>query len=371
MRKLIPIAATALVVAVVAAGYWALFLRPTAESKGTPGGGPPGVVVEATAAIKATSVRKLKAVGTLTSNLSVIIRPEIAGRLVKLGFEDGGQVKKGQVLAVLDRSVLLAELNEARADLRLAEQEYKRAASLFRRGTGTGQRRDQTQAALRTARAKIDYAQARLEKMEIKAPFDGTVGIHLVDIGAYLAAGADIVNLEQYRPIKVDFEVPERYLTDLVVGKEVVLRSEAYPGEIFNARISAIDPRINTRTRSVKVQAQSDNADGKLRPGQFASVTLRVDERRGATFVPEQALVPNSDAPFVFRIEGGVARRTQVKTGTRIARHIEILEGLRPGVTVVTAGQQKLADGAKVIPKKPTFIPPSPPDEEIQVADPS
>lgn len=371
MRKLIPIAATVLVIAVVAAGYWALFLRPKAESKATAGGGPPGVVVEASAAIKATSVRKLKAVGTLASNLSVIVRPEIAGRLVKLGFEDGGEVKKGQVLAVLDRSVLLAELNEASADLRLAEQEYNRAASLFRRGTGTGQRRDQMQAALRTARARIDYAKARLQKMEIKASFDGTVGIHLVDVGAYLAAGADIVNLEQFRPIKVDFEVSERYLTDLKVGKQVVLRSDSYPGEVFIARISALDPRINTRTRGVKVQAMAENADGRLRPGQFASVTLRVDERRGATFVPEQALVPNSDAPFIFRVENGVARRTPVKPGTRIARHIEILEGLQPGVTVVTAGQQKLADGVKVIPKKPTYIPPSPPDEEIQVADPS
>lgn len=367
-QKVIPVLMTLVVIGVIAAGYWMLVRKSEAVSQAH-GGGPPGIVVEASPAIKATSVRKLKAVGTLASNFSVTVRPEIAGRLVELGFKDGEEIKKGQLLAVLDRSVLLAELTEAQAALKLAEREHSRAVQLLRRGTGTGQRRDQTQADLRTAKAKLDYASARLEKTQIRAPFDGTAGIRVADVGAYLAAGADIVNLEQFRPIKADFEVPERYLTDLKVGNVVTLRSEAYRGRTFEATISAIDPKINSRTRSVKVRALAENTDGNLRPGQFASVTIRVNERRNATFVPEQALVPNSDQPFVYRIENGTAKRTPVQTGTRIARHIEILSGLKPGVMIVTAGQQKLADGAKVIAKKPTFVPPSPPDEEIQIAD--
>ncbi len=138
-------------------------------------------------------------------------------------------------------------------------------------------------------------------------------------------------------------------------------------GEIFSAQISVIDPQINPRTRAAQVQALADNKNGRLKPGQFVSVTLRVNERQDATFVPEQALVPNSEEPAVFRVEDGVARFVPVETGIRVARHIEILQGVVPGDVIVTAGQQRLGDGVPVIPRAPTYVPPSPPDEEIQI----
>lgn len=364
MPRLLPILVTVVVLALVGAGYWAVFLKPSGAQ--TASSGPPQIVVEAAPAIKATSVRKLKAVGTLASNQAVMIRPEIAGRLTEIGFEDGARVKAGTTLAVLDRSVLRAELASAEATLVLAREDYARADELLKRGTGTKQRKDQALATLRSAEAEVALARAQMAKFTVTAPFDGRLGIRRVDIGAYLAAGEDIVNLEQTDPIKVNFEVPERFMTELEIGKEVQLRSDAYRDEVIPAWIEAIDPQINPRTRAVRVQALTDNKDGQLRPGQFVSVTVRVFERRDATFVPEQALVPNRETATVYLIEAGQARPVPVRSGIRVARHVEILEGLAPGDLVVTAGQQRLGPGAPVIAREPTFVPPSPPDEEIQ-----
>ncbi len=369
MKKWLSFVTTVAVLSAVAVAYWWVALRenPGAQAQMT-GAVPPGVVVEASEAIRATSVRKLKAIGTLASNQSVVVRPEIAGRLAVIHFADGAEVAAGTLLAELDKSVWAAELAEAQAMLDLAEREFVRASELLERGAGTASRRDEAEAALLSARAIVNLAQARLDKCEIYAPFDGRVGIRAVDIGDFLAAGDDIVNIEQIAPIKVDFEVPERFLTDLEVGKVVELRSDAYPGQIFEAEIGAIDPLINARTRAVRVQALAENDEGLLRPGQFVSVTVRVDERRGATFVPEQALIPNVEQPFVYRIVEGKVEIVPVEAGTRIARHVEIRgDSVSPGDLIVTAGQQRLADGVPVIPKDPTFVPPSPPDEEIQI----
>lgn len=365
MPRIKPLLITLLVLAGLSGAYWWIFLNPSRAQQSS--GAPPGIVVEATAAIAATSVRKLKAVGTLASNQSVMIRPEIAGRLTKIHFKNGAIVKAGTLLAELDKSVLQAEVARARASLDLAQKEHKRAAELLQRGTGTKQRKDETFAALRLSEADLALAQAQLDKLEIYAPFNGTLGIRRLDVGAYLGAGEDIVNLEQIDPVKINFEVPERFIGELQPGKEIQLRTDAYVGEIFQAWISVIDPQINPRTRAAQVQALANNRGGRLKPGQFVSVTLRVNERQGATFVPEQALVPNSEEPAVFRVEDGVARLVPVKTGIRVARHIEILFGVAPGEIIVTAGQQRLGDGAPVIPREPTYVPPSPPDEEIQI----
>lgn len=365
MPRLVPLLVTALVLVGLSAAYWWVILAPGLAQQAQ--GGPPGIVVEAAPAIAATSVRKLKAVGTLASNQSVMIRPEVAGRLTEILFDNGQTVAAGTTLAALDKSVLRAEVASAQASLALAQKEHKRAGELLERGTGTKQRKDATLADLRSAEAELALAQAQLDKLDIDAPFDGTLGIRRVDVGAYLAAGDDIVNLEEIDPVKVDFEVPERFLGELQPGKEIQLRTDAYAAEIFRAWISVIDPQVNPKTRAAQVQALAENPDRRLKPGQFVSVTLRVNERQGATFVPEQALVPNSEAPVVFRIEEGVARLVPVKTGIRIARHIEILSGIAPGEVIVTAGQQRLGDGVPVIPREPTFVPPSPPDEEIQI----
>lgn len=367
MNQILKGVAILIAIGLGAYGYWIFSHGDAPPTAGGPQLGPPAMVVEATEAIRATSVRKLKAIGTLVSNQSVTVSPEIEGRLAEIHFEDGMSVKKGALLASLDKSVLLAELADAEAALELAQRDFTRTQSLVKRGNTSRAKLDEADATLKSTQARLRLARARLEKSNIAAPFDGTLGIRATDIGAYLAPGSAIVNLEQTTPMKIDFQVPERFLTDLKTGKEVVLRSEAYPGETFAAWINAINPRVNDRTRSMEVQAVTENADHRLFPGQFVSVTIRVDERRNATFVPEQALVPNREAPYVFRVVDGKVEVAPVETGARIARHVEINAGVEPGDLIVTAGQQRLGPGAPVKTKKPTYVAPSPPDEEIQV----
>ncbi len=368
MGKLGNLAITAVVLGGMAIAYWFVALRDTTTAQaGGPTGAPPGLVVEATEAVRGTSVRKLKAVGTLASNQSVTISPEIAGRVTQILFENGDRVEAGDQLIELDQSVQLAELADAEATLDLARREYDRADDLVNRGTVAVARRDEAVADLRSAEARVNLARAQLEKMDIAAPFDGTIGIRKVDVGDFLNVGEEIVNLEQIVPIKVTFEVPERFLQDVTMGKELLLRSDAYAGETFAAHISAIDPLVNPRTRSIRIEALVGNEDLRLRPGQFVSVTIRVDERRDVVFIPEQAVVPNSDEPLVFRVNEGTVELVPIETGARIARHVEVRSGIVPGDVVVTAGQQRLADGTPVTVTEPTYIPPSPADEEIQV----
>ena len=367
MKQLGNLAITAVILAAIGFAYWFVALRDTSPAQAGGPGGAPGLVVEATEAIRGTSVRKLKAVGTLASNQSVTISPEIAGRITSILFENGEQVTPGERLIELDQSVQLAELADAEATLELARREYARADDLVERGTVPVARRDEAVATLRSAEARVNLAKAQLAKMDIDAPFEGVLGIRNVDVGDFLGVGEDIVNLEQIVPIKVTFEVPERFLQDVTPGKELTLRSDAYAGEKFAAHISAIDPLINPRTRSIRVEALVGNEDLRLRPGQFVSVTIRVDERRDVVFIPEQAVVPNSDEPLVYRVVGDAVELVPIETGARIARHIEVRAGLAPGDVVVTAGQQRLADGTPVTVTEPTYVPPSPADEEIQV----
>ena len=366
MPRLSSFVAPVLVLVVLAGAYWYLALRDTPSAQTSAVAGPRGAVVEATEAIRATSVRKLKATGTLASNQSVTIRPEIGGRLAQIRFVNGQEVEAGQLLLSLDNSVQRAELADAEAKLELAQRDYRRADDLVKRGTVAQSRRDETLAALRSSEARVQLARAILAKMDVHAPFDGILGLRDYDVGAFLAAGDPVVNLEQVVPIKVAFEVPERFLTDLTVGKEIILRSDAFAGEQFVAHISAIDPLINPRTRSLRIEALAANEDRRLRPGQFVSVTLRVDERRDAIFVPEQAIVPNVDEPFVYRVVDNVAHVVPVQIGARIALHVEIRSGLHGGEIVVTAGQQRLSNGTPVKVIEPTFVASSPADEEIQ-----
>ena len=309
MGRLGSLAVTAVILAGIAGAYWYVALRETPTAQAGLPAGISGVVVEATEAFRGTSVRKLKAIGTLASNQSVIIRPEISGRVTELLFENGARTARGDRLLSLDTSVQLAELADAEATRVLAQREYQRADDLVKRGTVAEARRDEALAALHSAEARVNLANAQLEKMDLFAPFDGTLGIREVDVGEFLAAGDPVVNLEQVVPIKATFEVPERFLTDIVLGKELTLRSDAYAGETFVAHVSAIDPLVNPRTRSLRVEALVGNEDLRLRPGQFVSVTIRVDERRRVIFVPEQAIVPNSDEPFVYRVVDDQAHR--------------------------------------------------------------
>ncbi len=294
--------------------------------------------------------RRLTAVGSLRSNELVTIRPEIAGRIVAFRFQEGKPVTEGQPLVVLDDTVYRAEVEQVQASLELSQANYDRAIDLLKRKAGTTKARDEAIAQLRADQASLELAKARLDKTVIKAPFAGVVGLRKVSVGDFLNVGDDIINLEQIDPLKADFRIAEVYVGAVKPGQRLDLGADAFPGEKFAGEVYAIDPLIDESGRSILLRARLPNPDGRLRPGLFVRVSLVLNERDDAIQVPEQALVPQGQDQYVFKVADGKAAFTKVEVGIRRDGMAEILNGLEPGDQVVTAGQLKIRDGVPVKP---------------------
>ncbi len=348
MRK--AIMAIGLLAVVAGGGYW-YQTRSVSPDAGKAAGGPGGgmaVAVEAAKVQVGPISREIQAVGSLRSNESVMVRPEVAGRIDRFQFNEGDRVTKGQMLVRLDDSNWAAAVEEARANVALAQSNFQRAQELARKGAGTERTRDEAEAKLRVDQARLESARAALQKTQIVAPFDGVVGLRQVSVGAYVQPGQDIVNLESLDPIKVDFRIPEVHLAALRSGQTLDVVVDAYPGQAFSGQVYAIDPAVDLNGRAVLVRARLPNADGLLRPGLFARVALVVERQDNAIQVPEQAIVPRGAEVMVFRVVDGKAVPTPVKTGKRRAGMVEVTEGLGPDDTVITAGQMKVRPGAAV-----------------------
>jgi membrane fusion protein (multidrug efflux system) len=320
----------------------------SAPQKGpAPGGGGPFPVEVVD--LKTTLVLEdLQAVGALRSNESVMMRPEVAGRIAAIGFRDGHPVKRGQMLIQLDASLNEAEVAQARAELDLATSNLKRTEDLARKNFVSGSAQETAASSVEVLAAKLKLAEARLAKMRIQAPFDGVVGIRNVSIGDYVKDGADLINIEDIGVLKVDFRLPERYLPQLRSGQAVEVSADAVPGRSYRGAVEAINPRIDANGRSLEVRARLSNADGRLRPGLFARVRVIVGERANALLVPEEAIVPMGDDFFVFTVVDGKASRIRVKLGVRRESQVELLEGVKPGDKVITAGMRVQRDGQPV-----------------------
>ena len=316
-----------------------------APAKG--GGGPPPVeVVE----LKPTKVQEeLPAVGSLRSNESVVVRPEVSGRVAQIGFKDGQPVKDGQLLIALDSSVNEAEVAQARAELELAQSNLKRTEDLARKSFVSDSAQDQAASNVRVLEARLKLAQARLAKMRITAPFDGVVGIRNVSVGDYVKDGADLVNIEDVRTLKADFRLPERFFKQLKVGLPVEIVADALPDESYAGIIEAINPRVDASGRSLELRAKLGNPGQRLKPGMFARVRVIVGSRPDALLVPEEAVVPLGDDFFVFRVVDSKAERVLVKLGIRREAQVELTEGVKAGDRIVVSGQLRLArDGMSV-----------------------
>ena len=306
------------------------------------------VAVEAAKVVAAPLSEQVTAVGTLLSNEAVTVSSEIPGRLKEIHFEEGTAVEKGAPLFSLDDSVYRAQLADAEAKLKLAEQTHQRTTQLFKNKYATAQSADEATSNLAVSTASVELARVQLDKTRIVAPFAGIVGLRRVSAGEYITAGQALVNLEAIDPIKADFRVPERFLPAIRVGQSIRIKVDAFPDETFEGRVYAIDPRLDVAGRSLLVRAVVPNSDQRLRPGLFARVTVLLQLKEDALSVPEQAIVPQGDDQFVFKIVDGKARMTKVVTGTRRDGRVEIVEGLSAGDEVVTAGQLKIRDGSAV-----------------------
>ncbi len=320
---------------------------------GGPGGGPGGgrgpVGVEAVKASVAALADEVQAVGTLRANESVIIRPEIAGRIVQIGFTDGARVNRGALLVELDGSVLAAQAEQARAELGLARTSFERTEDLAKRNFVSGSARDQAAATLKIQAARLELAEAQLAKTRITAPFNGVLGLRNISRGDFVKDGADLVMLEDVSSMKVDLRLPERYIGQLRRGQSIVVNIDAFPGRDFVARLDALDAQVDANGRAVLARGRLANSEGLLRTGMFAKARIRLKEKPTATVIPEEAIFPVGADAFVYRVDAGKAVRTQVRTGIRRNGQVEVLAGVEPGDLVITAGQLKIQrDGTEV-----------------------
>ena len=346
-----------------AGGYWFGKTQSRSPPSNSAGGVPPvpgksgpsspgvtggGIVVEAN---KVTSIRMsqgITAVGSLRSDESVTIRPEVSGRISEIGFREGQRVSKGATLVRFDASVQRAELEQTEANLGLSKSRLERSRDLFTKGFISTQARDEAESNFKIAQANYDLSQARLKKLEIKAPFSGIVGLRMVSIGDYVKDGQDIVNLEEIDPLKVDFRIPEIYLKQVAAGQALQITLDAFPNQIFRGKVFAINPLVDTNGRSIVIRAMVQNTEARLRPGMFARVRLLFSDERDSVAVPEQSLIPVGDDQYLFKVVDGRAQRFKVEIGQRRDGKVEVLQGLAVGDMVVTAGQLKLRDGSQV-----------------------
>lgn len=300
-------------------------------------------------------VDDVQSVGSLRSRQSVMLRPEISGRVVHINFRDGERVRRGQLLVQLDDKLPQAQVQQSEAELSIANANHKRNQDLVAQNFISQRAVDESSANLQVSQAKLELARATAARLKIVAPFDGVAGIRQVNVGDYLKDGADIVNIEDMDALYVDFRLPERFQPKVQRGQRASLELDALPGQKFAAVVLAIDPLVDANGRSVGVRGCIDNRQQQLRPGMFARVSAVFGERNNAITVPEEAIVPQGGRQFVLRLVPGpdantlVTQRVEVKVGVRRPGKVEILTGLNQGDRVVTAGQQRLQkDGSPV-----------------------
>lgn len=320
-----------------------------------PQGGPPGVEAVPVAVVRLQD--DAQAVGTLRSRQSVMLKPEVAGRIAEIAFRDGTRVRSGQTLVRLDDTLQRAELKQAEAQLSIARANLKRNQELLREKFVAQRAVDESRAALRVAEAQVALARARLARMTITAPFAGVVGIAKVGLGDYVKDGAELVNLEDIEALYVDFRLPERLQAKVKRGQLALVHVDALPEQQFSALIEAIDPLVDADGRSLSLRGCIDNRALQLRPGMFARVTTVFGTRERALVIPEEAIVPQGGRQFVLRLDAGpqdapglrTARRVEIKMGLRQPGRVEVLEGLKAGDLIVTAGQQRVQRDGTVV----------------------
>jgi membrane fusion protein (multidrug efflux system) len=312
------------------------------------GGGNRGPIpVEVASAQQVRLSDDITAIGSLESEASVDIAPETSGRIEGILFKDGDRVEEGAVLFRLDDDLMRAQLADAEAKLALAEANFKRNETLRQSRTVAQSVYEASATELALARSAIDLVKVQLSKLEIRAPFSGSLGFSAVSPGAFVQAGTALVHLEKIDRLRVSFSVPELDFSRLAIGQQVSVTADAVPGESFTATIAAIDPLVDVSGRALRVRAELDNSAMRLRPGMLARVTVK-GQSRDAVTVPEAAIVPRGEDTIVFVAAEDKAKEARVRTGKRAAGSVEILEGVEPGAQVVVAGNTRLSDGAAI-----------------------
>lgn len=294
----------------------------------------------------------LDAVGTLNANESVVLRPEIAGRISATPVVEGALAQKGDLLIQLDDDIYRAQLKEARARQKLSEIELNRLQKLAAQNATSQTEVDKADANVKIYQAQVDSAQANLEKRYIRAPFTGYAGIRSVSVGEYVNAGTELLVFVDSSKLKLDFSLPESAINHVQLGQKLTASVDV-AGVEAHGEVVAISPSLNNKTRSFMVRALVANPDGKLKPGLFAKIKLEIARNDSAIVLPEQALIPQGNRYFVMKVVDGLVAMNPVSLGQRQRGTVQITEGVSADEVVITAGQIKLRPGVPVTPLFP------------------
>jgi len=291
-------------------------------------------------------------VGSLAAFQGTTVTTEASGIVSEVAFEAGTTVKAGDLLVKMDTSVLEAQLaaSDARADL--ARVNAERSRELFSRNSASQAELDSVEAQLKQARAEVASIKAQIAQKQVRAPFSGRLGIRQINIGQYLDRGNAIVSLQALDPIYVNFTLPQQQLSRISVGQKVRITSDAMPGKVFEGKLSAINPEIESSTRNVRIQATFDNPTEQLRPGMFTRVSVVLPDIKDVYVIPQTAVVfaPYGDSVFVIEKKDGqlVLRQAFVKLGETRGDFITVVSGLKEGDQVVSTGVFKQRNGSTV-----------------------
>lgn len=289
-----------------------------------------------------------EALGNTRANEAVDVRPEVTAAITAIEFEEGQMVNTSDVLVRLESSEPLADLAAAKAALVDSESQYRRSNELYKTRVVSESELEQLEARRDADVAAVNAAQARLNQTVIRAPFAGQLGLRRVSPGSIVNPATIITTLDDTSKIKLDFAVPEVFLSRLEEGLTVTAKSAAWPDQEFTGQVTTIDTRVDPVSRTVTVRALLPNDLGRLRSGMFLTVTL-LKEDVEALMIPEQSIVPERSKQFVYVVDGdNVVERREVRTGRRRPGEVEILEGLSAGERVVTEGTQKIRPGMTV-----------------------
>jgi membrane fusion protein, multidrug efflux system len=322
------------------------------QKKGAAGGPPGGFATQVVAvkAVRESVSENLRVVGTVLANENVDLKPDVDGRVVAIHFEEGQRVEAGQLLLELNSGETEAMLTEAEASLRWAQSKWDRTQELLKNKTMSIQEADEAHAQADMATAKVTQINQRLRDMKIRAPFGGIIGARQISPGQVVTKATSIATLSDLDPVKVEGNIPERFLALAKPGAKYQISIAAFPGERFEGELYFVAPQIDPINRTALVKAKIPNADLRLKPGMFASADLTLRVKEEAIVIPEAALMPQGDSFAVIVVDADLtAQMRPVKPGVRMAGRAEILEGLKPGETVVVEGWQKTRPGGKVV----------------------
>ncbi|MGH8115163.1 MAG: efflux RND transporter periplasmic adaptor subunit [Rhodanobacteraceae bacterium] len=296
---------------------------------------------------------EVNAVGSLEAVEGTEITAQIAGNVTRVAFRSGAQVHKGELLVQLDDSSQLALLHADQAKLQLTRATLARTRKLYAAHADSQSDLQTSEANNGAAQAAVEGDQAVLRKLAIAAPFSGKVGIREVSLGQYVSPGTAVVNLQSYDPLLLDFSLPQTSVSEIAVGRAVAFTVNAYVGKSFKGRITAIGSQVDPATRNIDLQATLANPDGLLRPGMYGNVKLAVGKALHGVVVPNTAITYNTFGDNVYVVTAGAkhtltAHEQVVQVQDQRNGEALIASGVKAGDTVVTAGQNKLRDGAPV-----------------------